>query len=46
MKDYIDIFGKISAPLGVYAVTGNHDYGDYKAWASAEAKAKNLRDLF
>ncbi len=46
VKDYIDIFGKISAPLGVYAVTGNHDYGDYKAWASAEAKAKNLRDLF
>ncbi|HLT75687.1 MAG TPA: metallophosphoesterase [Ohtaekwangia sp.] len=46
VKDYIDIFGKIKAPFGVYSVTGNHDYGDYKQWASADAKAKNLRDLF
>jgi predicted MPP superfamily phosphohydrolase len=45
VKDYINIFDKLKAPLGVYSVTGNHDYGDYVAWESAEAKRKNFRDL-
>jgi len=42
---YRDIFGRITAPLGVFSVLGNHDYGDYKAWNSPEEKEKNLRDL-
>jgi predicted MPP superfamily phosphohydrolase len=45
VRDYIDIFNKLNAPLGVYSITGNHDYGDYKQWASTEAKQKNFRDL-
>ena len=45
VKDYINIFDKLRAPLGVYSVTGNHDYGDYQRWASQEAKSRNFKDL-
>ena len=45
VKEYIDIFSKIRAPLGVFSVTGNHDYGDYKSWSSAEIKQRNFQDL-
>jgi predicted MPP superfamily phosphohydrolase len=45
VRGYIDVFNKLSAPLGVYSVTGNHDYGDYVAWPSDEAKRKNFQGL-
>ncbi len=45
MKDYTDIFSRLTAPMGVYSVLGNHDYADYVHWSSAEAKAANLDRL-
>jgi predicted MPP superfamily phosphohydrolase len=32
MNDYMDVFNKIKAPMGVYSILGNHDYGDYYSW--------------
>jgi len=42
---YMDAFKVLKAPLGVYSVLGNHDYGDYVSWPSDEAKKQNLEDL-
>ncbi|MBN9481779.1 MAG: metallophosphatase [Bacteroidetes bacterium 43-93] len=45
VQPYTDIFSRLKAPLGVYSTLGNHDYGDYEHWPSAEAKARNLEWL-
>ncbi|TLV00191.1 metallophosphoesterase [Dyadobacter luticola] len=45
VKDYMNIFDKVRAPLGVHSVLGNHDYGDYFQWPSVDAKTRNLSDL-
>ncbi len=45
MKDYMDVFSQLKAPLGVYSTLGNHDYGDYVRWDSREAKTANLERL-
>jgi predicted MPP superfamily phosphohydrolase len=45
MNDYMDVFDKLQAPLGVYSTLGNHDYGDYTEWDSPEAKQANLEHL-
>jgi hypothetical protein len=45
VKDYMDIFSQIKAPLGVYSTLGNHDYGDYTTWPSVQAKRQNLLDI-
>ena len=45
VSDYVDLFSKVKADLGVYSTLGNHDYGDYLQWSSAEAKSRNLADM-
>ncbi len=45
MQDYMDVFDRLKAPLGVYSTLGNHDYGDYVAWPTKEEKIQNLEAL-
>ena len=44
-EPYIEQLARLQAPLGVYSVLGNHDYGDYVQWDSPELKKKNLDRL-
>jgi uncharacterized protein len=37
---------KFSATDGIYAILGNHDYGEYSHWDSQAAKDQNDKDLF
>jgi len=39
---YQKIFAQLKAPMGVYSILGNHDYGDYVQWDTPEAKSANL----
>lgn len=45
MQDYMDVFNRLKAPMGVFSTLGNHDYGDYVAWPTKEEKIQNLEDL-
>ena len=45
MHDWMDVFGKIKAPNGVFSTLGNHDYGDYVKWDTTEEKKQNLEAL-
>jgi predicted MPP superfamily phosphohydrolase len=38
-------FSEVKAPMGVFSIFGNHDYGDYVKWDSTLAKEQNLKDL-
>ena len=46
MENYMDVFSRIKAPLGVYSTFGNHDYGDYASWPfNGVSKTQNLINL-
>lgn len=45
MNEYMDVFNRLKAPMGVYSSLGNHDYGDYVSWPSPQAKIENLERL-
>ena len=45
MDQWIPAFAGLKAPMGKFSILGNHDYGDYIQWESAEAKLANLNRL-
>ena len=44
-ESYLEHYKSLQAPYGVYSVLGNHDYGDYVSWETAEQKKANLDAL-
>lgn len=44
-EPFIEIWRKLQAPLGVFSILGNHDYGDYVIWDTVEEKVRNLERL-
>lgn len=42
MKGFLDLFSRLKAPMGVFSILGNHDYGDYANWENPADKAANL----
>ncbi|MGB1041863.1 MAG: metallophosphoesterase [Tenacibaculum sp.] len=45
MNNWIDTFKQLKAPVGKYAILGNHDYGDYSKWKNEEDKAANFKAI-
>ena len=41
-----DTLKAVKAKRGVYAILGNHDYGDYVKWPDANTKLQNMEDLY
>ncbi|MGY0393454.1 metallophosphoesterase [Bizionia sp. KMM 8389] len=45
LQGWEESFKKLQAKLGLFAVLGNHDYGDYSAWESPLAKQQNFENI-
>ena len=45
VDNFLDVFNQIKSQYGVFSILGNHDYGDYVRWESAEAKHQNFEKL-
>jgi predicted MPP superfamily phosphohydrolase len=45
INNYVSVFDKLRAPLGVFSTTGNHDYGNYRAWPDVKSKRKNFQEF-
>ncbi len=44
-EPFREVLSRLKAPMGVFSVLGNHDYGDYVPWDSAIEKKANLDRL-
>ncbi len=45
-EPFVKLFSTIKGKDGKFSILGNHDYGDYAVWNSAQEKEKNLQHLF
>ena len=45
MNPFLPTLQKLTSTMGKYSILGNHDYGDYVPWPSAEEKQRNLQTL-
>lgn len=45
IEPFIPTLSRLTAPLGVYSIKGNHDYGDYSQWDSQAQYLENIQRL-
>jgi len=45
MEGWTPMWANMHAPMGKFAILGNHDYGDYSKWPSKIAKKTNLNGI-
>ncbi len=45
LEPFVEALAQLRAPLGKWAVLGNHDYGDYAHWRDPEARQKDHQYL-
>lgn len=46
LEPHTATLSRLTAPDGVYAILGNHDYGDYFSWGSPAEKQANMQHLY
>ncbi|MDE5684393.1 MAG: metallophosphoesterase [Muribaculaceae bacterium] len=46
LEPFTGTMSRLKAPMGVYSILGNHDYGDYYNWPSDAAKAENMELMY
>ena len=46
MEPWMDEFSALRSPYGQFSILGNHDYGDYINWDSAQSKENNMQRLY
>jgi len=46
LEPFTSTLSRLRAPMGVYSILGNHDYGDYYNWPSEAAKAENMELMY
>lgn len=46
ISPFVNILGRLYARDGVFAILGNHDYGDYMSWDTADEKRRNMSTLY
>lgn len=46
LRPFTEPLSRLTAPDGVYAILGNHDYGDYMDWPTVQAKTDNMQSLY
>jgi hypothetical protein len=45
VRGFEQVLAQLKAPMGIYTILGNHDYGDYISWKKPEEKEANLQQL-
>ncbi len=45
VRGFESTLAQLHAPMGIFAILGNHDYGDYVSWKSNEEKEENLQQM-